>query len=342
MTLEVSYAQRLEDVYLARCFPDRKDGFYIDIGAGHPVYDNASFAFYLKGWRGVTVEPNPDLAQLARAVRPRDRCEQVLVGAEAGRAPFYRVHDFHGFSTTIEQHAQAALSQFGKSSERLELPMVTLAQLCERDVPGQYEFLKVDVEGSEADVLLNGDFARFRPNIIVVEALAPYSLAPTWDAWEPFLAKHGYRYVWFDTLNRYYLADEARELARHFQNVPDSFPGTLLYRDARPALDDASHLDHHLAQLMAQGAMTRLPLLERERLLDLATARLSPAELDRTAGAGDWAICFERLFGTAPTAADVAAHAIAPGATIRELYAHLIDGDRFRAACGRISAGYAW
>ena len=63
----ISYAQRFEDLYLMRCFGGRGTGFYIDIGSGHPVYDNASFAFYIEGWRGVTVEPNPSLARLSAA-----------------------------------------------------------------------------------------------------------------------------------------------------------------------------------------------------------------------------------------------------------------------------------
>ena len=46
MPKPVSYSQRFEDLYLGCCFPDQRDGFYIDIGAGHPVYDNVSFAFY--------------------------------------------------------------------------------------------------------------------------------------------------------------------------------------------------------------------------------------------------------------------------------------------------------
>ena len=67
-----SYAQRYEDMHLLRAFGEQASGFYIDIGAGHPVYDNVSFAFYLRGWSGITVEPNPWLAQLSKAVRPRD------------------------------------------------------------------------------------------------------------------------------------------------------------------------------------------------------------------------------------------------------------------------------
>src|ERR1700740_1846142 len=104
----ISYAQRFEDLYLMRCFSKQADGFYVDVGSGHPVYDNVSFAFYLKGWRGITVEPNPWLSRLSRAVRPRERHVEALVGQSSGEATFYRVHEFHGLSTMIEGHAQSA------------------------------------------------------------------------------------------------------------------------------------------------------------------------------------------------------------------------------------------
>ena len=74
-------------MHLLRAFGEQASGFYIDIGAGHPVYDNVSFAFYLRGWRGVTVEPNPWLAQLSEAVRPLDVRIQSLVGEKPGKRP---------------------------------------------------------------------------------------------------------------------------------------------------------------------------------------------------------------------------------------------------------------
>src|ERR1700730_5229454 len=105
MAETISYAQRFEDLYLMRCFGERTDGFYIDIGSGHPVYDNVSFAFYLKGWRGLTVEPNPWLARLSRAVRPRDQHFEAVIGPAPGQATFYLVREFHGLSTLIADHA---------------------------------------------------------------------------------------------------------------------------------------------------------------------------------------------------------------------------------------------
>ena len=65
----VSYSQRFEDLYLGCCFPDKHDGFYIDIGAGHPVYDNVSFASYLQ-----------------RLARDRGRAQSVAVATRSRRS----------------------------------------------------------------------------------------------------------------------------------------------------------------------------------------------------------------------------------------------------------------
>ena len=341
MAPTLSYAQRFEDLYLMRCFGDRADGFYLDIGSGHPVYDNVSFAFYLKGWSGITVEPNPWLARLSRAVRPRDRHVEALVGSAGGQATFYQVREFHGLSTMIETHAQAALSQFGKSADAITVPLTTLSALCAGQAPASFEFLKVDVEGAEPEVLMSGDWQRFRPKVVVVEALAPYTLAPAFEQYEPFLAQHGYLYVWFDSLNRYYLAQEAGELAECFESAPTTFDDAVQYRNARPALGDPEHPDHRMAELLGNAVMTHLPVLDRALVLELLTSGLPATELDRRAEAADLARLWERLFG--PQASlGLAGLELPSAASVRDLYAAIAETDLFRAACGRISAGYGW
>lgn len=338
----ISYAQRYEDLHLLRCFGERTPGFYIDIGAGHPVYDNVSFAFYLRGWSGITVEPNPWLAQLSAAVRPRDKRIQALVGAAAGEATYYLVEDFHGLSTTIASHAQAAQAEFGKAAQTMTMPVTTLRALCEQHAPAAIDFLKVDVEGAEPDVLAGGDWQRFRPKVVVVEALAPLTLVPSWHAWEPILTSNGYRFAFFDTLNRYYVAQEHDALAARLAAEPPSFEGVKKLSDFRPALDDASHPDHRLATLLAGTDMVQLPLLEAKTMMSLLTAGLSAADLDKIATAADFALAHERLFGGPPSAAWVAELALSRDATTRDLYLRMIASERFRAACGRISASYAW
>ena len=341
MPPDLSYAQRFEDLYLLRCFGAQEQGFYIDIGAGHPVVDNVSFAFYQRGWRGITVEPNPYLAGLNRAVRPRDAVHHALAGAKAGRAAFFQVEEFHGFSTMIADHAETARTQFGKGSSTLDLPVTTLKELCEQSRPAAIDFLKVDVEGAEKDVLLGGDWKNFRPKIVLVEALAPFTMEPSWQDWEPMLTAQGYRFVFFDTLNRYYVAAEHEALARSFETAPASFDA-VQFGVLQPALAEERHPDRGAAALLARAAMTRLPLLDRDLLVDLLTAELPPAALERPADQAAVVVAWERVFGRPPVATDLAPLALRADMTLREVYALIAASDVFRIVCGRISASYAW
>jgi hypothetical protein len=87
--------------------------------------------------------------------------------------------------------------------------------------------------------------------------------------------------------------------------------------------------------------MTRLPLLGRDVLFELVTAGIASTTLERHAGAHDIARAIERLLGpdAALSAADLA---LPPAPRLRDVYAALLDSDQLRAACGRISASYAW
>jgi FkbM family methyltransferase len=338
----LSYAQRYEDIHLLRCFGDQAAGFYIDIGAGHPVYDNVPFAFYLRGWSGITVEPNSWLTQLSEAVRPRDRRIQSLVGAAPGEATYYLVDDFHGLSTTIESNARAAQSEYGKPSQALRMPVTTLRALCELHAPDTIDFLKIDVEGAERDVLAGGDWRRFRPRVVVVEALAPVTLAPAWEAWQSLLTDHEYRFALFDGLNRYYVASDHGALAERLAAAPASFDGIAQFRNFKPALDDASHPDHGLARLLAGEDMVRLPLWPLQRMVERLTAGIEAAALERKAGPADIAAIHQRLFAGPPAPGWAAALRLGPEVSVRGLYERLVVSEPFRAACGRISASIAW
>ena len=217
------------------------------------------------------------------------------------------------------------------------LPVTTLAALCEQHAPASYEFLKVDVEGAEADVLRGADFSRHRPKVIVVEAIKPLSLAPAWDEWEPLLARHGYAHVWDDELNRYYVAEEACALTEKLTAGPKWYGDGPQIGNYKPAADDPTHPDHRLARLLAGADMPKLPLMDRAVLLGMLTNSIT--DLDRPAGAADVAAINARLFGSpAPQQIPVPQDS----ETICDAYRRIIDSDAFRASCGRIAASYAW
>ena len=119
----LSYAQNMEDYHLSLAFAGKERGTYVDVGGGHPVAGSVTFWFYKRGWSGVVVEPQGDLARLHRTLRPRDTVAQCLIGADSSEKDFYVFDRLHGLSTTVSAYASAASAQF--RTERL--PSMSLA-----------------------------------------------------------------------------------------------------------------------------------------------------------------------------------------------------------------------
>lgn len=332
----LSYAQNMEDMHLARIFEGQAQGFYVDVGGGHPVADNVSFHAYLQGWRGLVIEPQTALHRLYARTRPRDLALDCLVGRRDGAADFHVVDRLHGFSTTVEANAMGAAS-FGAAYATERRQMRTLAALLEEHAPAGVDWLKIDVEGAEPDVLSGVDWSRQRPRLILVEAIAPGSMEPSHAVWEPIVLGAGYRFAFFDGLNRFYVAEEAGELAAR---IPDAYQdwGSVrhLYDHGR-APERADHPDHALATALSGIAMADLPLLADEVLFAFLSKNLRPDELSEPATSATLDRFVRLWLGPEPQRFDLLAHV---GAPLGEGLRAMIRDDAFRAALGRIAAPY--
>jgi Methyltransferase FkbM domain len=105
------------------------------------------------------------------------------------------------------------------------------------------DFMKIDVEGGELGVLQSGDWERFRPRLLIVEATVVNSREENWQTWEPILIEANYHKVWFDGLNNFYLREEDLELRHAFRlppNIPDGFETAEFARLKRLASDRAA------------------------------------------------------------------------------------------------------
>jgi FkbM family methyltransferase len=259
--MDLSYAQNLEDYHLWLAFAGKPGGTYIDIGGGHPVADNVSFWFYERGWRGLVAEPQPELAALYDRLRPRDIMFCGLVGRTSGEADFHLVKRLHGLSSMVETHAANA-RQHGVDYETVRMPITTLAALCEHHAVAEIDFLKIDVEGAESDVLAGNDWTRFRPKVVVAEAIAPGTGEPAWSAWEPILLNNGYDFALFDTLNRFYVARERPEIRARLPAERAPWHDVRHMYEIGRAPDNALHPDHGLARDLAKGFWASLPDLD--------------------------------------------------------------------------------
>jgi len=221
MTL-ISYAQNNEDVLLWRTLGQVKNGFYIDVGANDPVEHSVTKAFYDAGWRGISIEPLPSFHQAFLEQRPRDVNLAIAAGAENGELTLYDVPAVRGWASPEASVAELHRSE-GHEVAEITVPVRTLASVCEEHVDGEIHFLKIDVEGFEGEVLRGMDFTRWRPWVLVIEATLPNSRATNHGAWEHMVTSQGYRYAWFDGLNRYYVAEEHAELLAQLDIQPNVF-----------------------------------------------------------------------------------------------------------------------
>ena len=208
----VSFSQNAEDVRLWRVFRDIKHGFYVDVGANDPATWSVTKLFYDAGWNGINVEPGPTYDFLVQA-RPRDISIRAAIRLDRGTSDFWITYPETGLSTChpdVHAHVPELIDRF----ERVTVNTVRLEQVLAEHAPERpIQFLKIDVEGAEAEVIASGDWVRFRPAVVVVEAVATMDSRPTHEAWEPMLLAANYQFAVFDGLNRFYVAKECAHLA---------------------------------------------------------------------------------------------------------------------------------
>lgn len=226
----ISYSQNAEDVLLYRALRDVSHGTYIDVGANDPVGDSVTKAFYDRGWRGINIEPVTSLYELLVKQRPEDLNIQAAAGAAASKKTLYEIPGT-GLSTLDASIAVHHRHQ-GFTIKETRVQVRTLRSILARAPRSVIHFLKIDVEGWERAVLQGMDLTTTRPWIIVVEATKPNTETASYRAWEPLLLKHGYSFVFFDGLNRYYLAREKRALKKAFSHPVNS--GTSSSRHRKP------------------------------------------------------------------------------------------------------------
>ena len=220
-----SYAQNFEDVMLWRALKHIERGFYIDIGAQDPLTDSVSMAFYEQGWRGVHIEPVAHYANRLKLARPDETVIQCAVG-NVGVLTLFEV-DGTGLSTgdpvIANEHRNA-----GFPVMEVEVACMTLANIVDRYADRDVHWLKIDVEGMEEQVLSHWKPSPSRPWIVVVESTSPLSRTDTHDEWEHLLFDLGYAAAYFDGLNRFYVANDHKDLKDAFYCGPNVFDGFVL------------------------------------------------------------------------------------------------------------------
>jgi FkbM family methyltransferase len=146
-------------------FGDAGSGFFVEVGANRPRQESQTWHLENLGWRGILIEPQPNLADELKRQR-RAQVFAVACSAPANAGKRMRLH-VAGALSALDRNRMAP----GAAPERIiEVPVRTLDDvLSEAQAPRAFDFLSVDVEGHELEVLGGFDFARWRPRLILLE-----------------------------------------------------------------------------------------------------------------------------------------------------------------------------
>jgi len=169
-----SYSQEGEDIILRRILGEKKTvGFYVDIGAHHPKRFSNTYYFYKKGWRGINIDAMPGSMKLFRKIRSRDINLEFAISNKRQNLIYYCFNEpaLNGFSKilSIERNKKEEY----KIIDEIKIETLTLAEVLDTYLPSDtiIDFLSVDVEGLDFQVLTSNDWSKYKPNVVLVEDL---------------------------------------------------------------------------------------------------------------------------------------------------------------------------
>jgi len=168
-----SYSQEGEDMILRRLFEKQKMGFYVDVGAHHPKRFSNTFFFYKNGWRGINIDAMPNSMYLFNKIRPRDVNLEIPISDKKQKLKYYMFNEpaLNSFSKEL---AEKRVAKNGyKIIAVKDIETSSLEDILEKHLPYSQEidFISIDVEGLDLQVLKSNNWKRFRPKFVLVEVL---------------------------------------------------------------------------------------------------------------------------------------------------------------------------
>jgi len=169
-----TYGQYGEDELVFRALMPSKRGFFVDVGAFDPIDGSNTYKLYRRGWRGVTIEPNPAPVWKFKLLRGGDTHLTVGVGPKPATLKYYEF-DIAMLNTMDGERAKGLEGDGHRIVRTRDISCRRLDELLAEQAPGKHiDLLNVDCEGVDLDVLRTIDFVEQRPTVIIMEDLDAY------------------------------------------------------------------------------------------------------------------------------------------------------------------------
>ncbi len=167
------YSQEGEDLILKEFLSDVKKGFYVDVGAHHPIRFSNTYMFYKMGWNGINIDAMPGSMKAFDRRRPRDINLEMGVSDKKGFLTYYMFDEpaLNSFSKELSEERDNN-SNF-KIVDKKRVKTYPLSYILNKYLPkGKViDFMSIDVEGLDLMVLKSNDWNRYSPTFILVESI---------------------------------------------------------------------------------------------------------------------------------------------------------------------------
>jgi hypothetical protein len=175
---EVYHSQLGEDMILKNLLQNKSNGFFVDIGAFHPVDISNTYYFYKKGWRGINVDATPGSMEIFRLVRPGDINLEIGIDENECERNFF-LFDNRALNTFTDEGVKFAKEHFNVEPYKVvKTTFTTLEKLLDTYLPNsisQIDFLSVDVEGADDLVLYSNNWVKYKPKVLCIERHMNYN-----------------------------------------------------------------------------------------------------------------------------------------------------------------------
>jgi len=157
-----------EDTAVLDYFKDKKNGFYIDIGCHHPTYINNTYLLYKKNWSGINIDISQFSIDLFNYMRPQDLNYNCAISNKNKIVKIFYQKEFSQLSTIKSIQAK---SVFQGNIKEKDIQAFSLDEILNRDKykNTKIDFLNIDVEGADLEVLEGLSFDKFKPELICLE-----------------------------------------------------------------------------------------------------------------------------------------------------------------------------
>lgn len=169
----ISFARSGDDIQLMQLIREKTPGAYVDVGCWYPKQSSNTYYFYQRKWKGICIDPNPELIDVYKRVRPKDLFINAGIGPSGQSLDYYMFKE--SSMNTFSEDFYEKYKAHSPLLKKIQIPLVSLKEVLDKhlDKNDRLDFFDIDVEGFDLEVLKTNDWDKYRPKIIVIESDLP-------------------------------------------------------------------------------------------------------------------------------------------------------------------------